>query len=70
MSLTLLYQCLFVSDNGGDSARGASNYPLRGWKGSYWEGGLHGVGFVCGGALKVSKSNHFFSITAKIYYVH
>ncbi|CAM9134617.1 unnamed protein product [Ectocarpus sp. 12 AP-2014] len=28
-----------ASDNGGDSSEGGSNYPLRGKKASYWEGG-------------------------------
>ena len=57
----LVYNCLlFVSsDNGGQVHAGGSNYPLRGWKSGLWEGGLRAVGFVCGGALKVSKLKQF-----------
>ena len=35
---------VFTSDNGGSNSAGSSTYPLRGQKGSYFEGGV----FVCG----------------------
>jgi arylsulfatase A-like enzyme len=31
---------IFLSDNGGPPGNGASQHPLRSWKGSYYEGGI------------------------------
>jgi arylsulfatase B/arylsulfatase I/J len=43
---------LIVStDNGGPTGERASNYPLHGGKGSLWQGGVRGIGFVAGGDL-------------------
>ena len=40
---------IFSTDNGACPWEGGNNLPFRGGKGGFWEGGIHGVGFVAGG---------------------
>merc|ERR1711998_736394 len=42
---------IFLSDNGANPGYGGSNFPLRGEKGQYWEGGVKAPVFMAGGFL-------------------
>ena len=48
---------IFSTDNGGQPTRQGNNWPLRGGKASYWEGGIKDVGFVHGQMLDVPNPN-------------
>ena len=50
---------IFTTDNGGNAIEGSSNWPLRGNKGTLFEGGVRGVAFVWGKML--SKTNYDYT---------
>ena len=43
---------IITTDNGGNPDKGGYNWPLRGQKRDFWEGGVRGVGLVHGTILQ------------------
>ncbi|KAM7431612.1 hypothetical protein ABFA07_017850 [Porites harrisoni] len=56
---------IVTTDNGGNPDKGGYNWPLRGQKGSLWEGGVRGVGLVHGRMLQKTgvKCKELFHVT-------
>ena len=49
---------ILTTDNGGQTALGSSNWPLRGNKATVFEGGVRGVSFVWGSSLQKSNFDY------------
>ena len=54
---------VFLSDNGGEVLKGASNWPLRGKKGRLWEGGTRTPAFIHGPGLHRRVEQNMFHVT-------
>ena len=57
---------VWMTDNGSPVQVGGSNYPLRGGKGSNWEGGVRVPAIVGGGFLPASQRNKITNGVAHI----
>ena len=56
---------IFTTDNGGQTRKGSSNWPLRGGKQTVFEGGVRGIAFVWGANLPKLNydNNHLIHVT-------
>ena len=56
---------IFTTDNGGQTMKGSSNWPLRGGKQTVFEGGVRGTAFVWGANLPKLNydNNHLIHVT-------
>eukprot|EP00750_Incisomonas_marina_P008709 INCI1561.3.p1 GENE.INCI1561.3~~INCI1561.3.p1 ORF type:complete len:569 (-),score=75.29 INCI1561.3:29-1735(-) len=52
---------IFSTDNGGNLGGSGINYPLRGGKYTFWQGGVRGLGFVAGGVVPENLRNTTWS---------
>jgi len=52
---------ILSTDNGGNLGGSGINYPLRGGKYTFWQGGVRGLGFVAGGLIPAHLSNTTWS---------
>ena len=59
---------VFSSDNGGKTSNGASNYPLRGNKNDFTEGGIKTIGFVHSSLLPEHKKALFGNNRTFVFY--
>lgn len=55
LSLTEYLKKHIFTDNGGQTKSGGNNWPLRGNKGTLWEGGVKAVGFIHGKRLRLTQ---------------
>lgn len=64
---------VFLSDNGANPGYGGSNYPLRGEKGQYWDGGVKSPVFMAGGytmrALREAAAGHSAHLNTDLMHI-
>lgn len=67
--LTALTDGSLRTHSGGPTGQRASNYPLNGAKGSLWQGGVRGMGFVAGGDLASFGFRNFPRVSHSLIHV-